>query len=160
EANCINKAVCDDCGESYGDLALNNHTGGTEIRGAKEPTCTEDGYTGDIYCLGCGELISLGDVIPKLAHSDGDGDHICDECGEKISDHIDDDNDGKCDICSEDLDADSKTENENTGKNTSKKSPQTGNDINSVLWLALLLVSGGAIIVTGADGKRKKHSAK
>ena len=54
-------------------------------------------------------------------------------------------------------------ETEETAKpnnNTSKKSPQTGNDINSTLWLALLLSCGGAIIVTGAYSKRKKHSAK
>ena len=44
------------------------------------------------------------------------------------------------------------------GKNNSKKSPETGNDGATALWLALLLSCGGAIIVTGAYGKRKKHS--
>ena len=41
-----------------------NHTGGTEIRNAKAATATEQGYTGDTYCLGCGAKLSAGTVIP------------------------------------------------------------------------------------------------
>lgn len=156
KANCISKAVCGDCGELYGDLDSNNHTGNTEIRGAKEPTCTEDGYTGDTYCLDCGALISSGDVIPKLTHNDEDDDHIYDMCGEKASEHTDSNNDGKCDICGADIDVNSKTETEN--KNM--KSPETGNDGETALLLAFLLSCGGAIVVTSSCGKRKKHSAK
>ena len=36
----------------------------TELRGAKEATCTADGYTGDEVCLDCGETIRKGEVIP------------------------------------------------------------------------------------------------
>ncbi len=36
----------------------------TEIRNAKEATCTEPGNTGDTYCLTCGEKIADGKVIP------------------------------------------------------------------------------------------------
>lgn len=43
-----------------------NHVGGTEIRDAKQPSYTEEGYTGDTYCLGCNAKISEGQVIPKL----------------------------------------------------------------------------------------------
>ena len=43
----------------------NNHTGGTEIRGAKEATTEEEGYTGDTYCKGCGAKIATGSVIGK-----------------------------------------------------------------------------------------------
>lgn len=46
-----------------------NHTGGTEIRGAKDATCTEEGYTGDTYCIGCGEKISAGIAIKMSAHN-------------------------------------------------------------------------------------------
>ena len=42
-------------------------------------------------------------------------------------------------------------------KNTSKKSPETGNDSETALLLAFLLSCGGVIVVTGAYGKRKKH---
>ena len=44
----------------------NNHVGGTEIRDAKDATYTEEGYTGDTYCLGCGTKIAEGHAIPKL----------------------------------------------------------------------------------------------
>lgn len=43
-----------------------NHVGGTEIRDAKDATYTEEGYTGDTYCLGCGNKIAEGHAIPKL----------------------------------------------------------------------------------------------
>ncbi|MCR5041914.1 MAG: hypothetical protein K6C36_07465 [Clostridia bacterium] len=46
-----------------------DHAGGTEIRDAAEPTCTEPGYTGDTYCLGCGELLAEGEEIPATGHS-------------------------------------------------------------------------------------------
>ena len=35
----------------------------TELRNAKEATCTEDGYTGDTYCSVCNELLKSGEVI-------------------------------------------------------------------------------------------------
>ena len=41
----------------------------TEIRGAYAPTCTMPGYTGDVYCLDCGELVTAGTVIPATGHS-------------------------------------------------------------------------------------------
>ena len=46
-----------------------NHAGETEIRGKLDATCTTDGYTGDTYCKGCGELINKGNAIPALGHS-------------------------------------------------------------------------------------------
>ncbi len=42
----------------------------TEVRGAKPATCTEDGYTGDIYCSDCGKLLQKGTVIPANHDSD------------------------------------------------------------------------------------------
>ena len=43
-----------------------NHVGGTEVLNAKDATYTEEGYTGDTYCLGCGNKIAEGHAIPKL----------------------------------------------------------------------------------------------
>ena len=40
----------------------------TETRGAVEATCTEPGYTGDVYCTVCGEKIADGEAIPALGH--------------------------------------------------------------------------------------------
>ena len=53
--------------------------GNTEVRGAKEATCTEDGYTGDTYCVDCGELIAAGEVLEADGHTFEDG--FCVDCG-------------------------------------------------------------------------------
>ena len=45
----------------------------TELRGAKEATCTEPGYTGDTCCKDCNEKIADGEVIPALGHDWNDG---------------------------------------------------------------------------------------
>ncbi len=42
----------------------------TEIRNAKEATCTEPGYTGDTYCKDCGEKIGTGTAIPAKGHTE------------------------------------------------------------------------------------------
>lgn len=42
----------------------------TEVRDAVAPTCTEDGYSGDIYCADCGKLLQEGTVIPATKHAD------------------------------------------------------------------------------------------
>ena len=42
----------------------------TELRDAKEATCTEDGYTGDVYCTDCSLLLQKGEVIPAKGHTE------------------------------------------------------------------------------------------
>ena len=42
----------------------------TEIRNAKDATCTVPGYTGDTYCKDCGEIIASGKVIPAKGHTE------------------------------------------------------------------------------------------
>lgn len=64
-ATCSAKAVCEVCKKEYGELDPKNHSGETEVRDAKAATETEDGYTGDTYCLGCGEITLKGTTIPK-----------------------------------------------------------------------------------------------
>ena len=39
-------------------------------------------------------------------------------------------------------------------------SPQTGDTSNMFLWIALLLVSGGALVGTTVYGRKKKYNAK
>ena len=67
-ATCTDKAVCSVCGNAYGELDADNHTGGTEVKGAVDATEEKDGYTGDTYCKGCGELLEKGETIGKLTH--------------------------------------------------------------------------------------------
>ncbi len=45
----------------------------TELRDASEPTCTEDGYTGDLYCVDCTDLLEEGEKIDALGHDWDDG---------------------------------------------------------------------------------------
>ena len=42
----------------------------TEVRNAKDATCTKDGYTGDTYCKDCGEKIGTGTAIPAKGHTE------------------------------------------------------------------------------------------
>ena len=63
-ATCISQAVCADCGYAYGEKDPLNHTGKTELRGQKEATADEDGYTGDVCCADCGQIITQGTAIP------------------------------------------------------------------------------------------------
>lgn len=55
-----------------------------ELRGAKEPTCTEPGYTGDKWCTRGDHLLEKGSVIPATGHhwvDKGNGTHTCPDCG-------------------------------------------------------------------------------
>ena len=51
----------------------------TELVGAKDATCTEDGYTGDEVCKICQTVVKQGEVIPALGHDYKDG--KCSRCG-------------------------------------------------------------------------------
>ena len=60
--------VCElQCTETV-EVDIDNHDGGTELRGVKAATCTEDGYTGDTHCLGCGERLTAGFTVFKTGH--------------------------------------------------------------------------------------------
>ena len=51
----------------------------TELVGAKDATCTEDGYTGNEVCKVCQTVVKQGEVIPALGHDYKDG--KCGRCG-------------------------------------------------------------------------------
>ena len=77
-----------ECEDSYTeviDFDFNNHTGGTEVRDAKAPTSTEEGYTGDTYCLGCNTKIANGESIPYTPEIIASG-----TCGENLTWTLDD----------------------------------------------------------------------
>lgn len=46
-------------------VICSNHV--TETQNAKKATCKEEGYSGDICCTQCNEIIEYGNVIPKSA---------------------------------------------------------------------------------------------
>ena len=69
-------------GEDYTDtktetLPATSHD--TELVGAKDATCTEDGYTGNEVCKVCQTVVKQGEVIPALGHDYKDG--KCSRCG-------------------------------------------------------------------------------
>ena len=72
-ATCQSPAVCATCSQPYGDKDMNNHTGGTEVRGSVEATTGAAGYTGDTYCKGCSTKLADGSTIQKKEDNTGGG---------------------------------------------------------------------------------------
>ena len=112
---CRDKAVCEVCGKSYGELDPNNHT---DLKHFPAKASTEDSE-GNIeywYCSGCGKYYSDKDGTKKIAKAD-------------------------------------------TVTAKLPKYPQTGDNSNLMLWIALVLASGGAVIGTTVVSKKKKHNS-
>ncbi len=161
-ATCVSGGICDVCGYEYLPKDASNHTGGTEVRGKKEATFDEEGYTGDVYCLGCGELISAGQTVEKLTethkHSYGewqvDGDHHFRECAcgetDGYGEHTYEN--GVCTVCGAKEKAPA-AENTRPG---STVSPPTGEDIFLVFWLGALLTASVAAVVYLVVKNRKR----
>ncbi len=82
-ASCTEKAVCEICGSEYGGLG--DHDYKTEWSSDN----TEHWHD----CKYCDSRSGTE------AHSDTDSDHICDVCGQTISDHVDANNDHICEYC-------------------------------------------------------------
>ena len=58
---------CKNCqGTETRKLAKTAHN--TEVRGAKEPSCTTEGYTGDEVCKDCHAVVKKGHKLDKTAH--------------------------------------------------------------------------------------------
>ena len=71
--------VSDDAGNAWGfkvdaitekveEECKHTDTTKREVRNAKAATCTLDGYSGDIYCTNCGNLIEAGSVMKAIGH--------------------------------------------------------------------------------------------
>ena len=72
-ATCVAQGTCQICGLVTEEINPNNHDldpSGTYVADKKEPTCTEEGYTGDTVCWNCRGVITKGTVIPADGHSD------------------------------------------------------------------------------------------
>ena len=95
-------------------FTVDQHTS-TKLVGAKDATCTEEGYTGDLVCTQCGMVIQSGTVIEKLPHTYENG--VCTVCGAKDPNYQPEDG----------------------------TSPDTGDSSNLVLFAGLLLISGAGL---------------
>ena len=151
----------------------------------KDGVCRECGYVclhndadKDHICDYCKKTISehedkdknhVCDYCEKTIseHVDKDKNHVCDYCEKTISEHVDKDKNHICDYCKKTISAHEDATPEEikkpdtvTAKPDDSKSPQTGGNRNLVLWIALLIISGGVMKGVTAFGKSKKHSAK
>lgn len=50
----------------FDQIVVHEHYG--VLQNQADATCTENGYTGDVVCAGCGETLETGTVIPALQH--------------------------------------------------------------------------------------------
>ncbi len=66
-----------------------------EKRGAKLPTCETEGYTGDFYCLACGEKVGDGSVILAIGHNYEN--NTCIHCGDSLDPIVGTGNSGSAD---------------------------------------------------------------
>ncbi len=172
-ATCTEKAVCDVCGKAYGEFDGTNHEGGVQ----EWTTRTAFNHEQKWNC--CGAVIVASEAHEwkdgvcrecgyVCLHNDADKDHVCDYCKKTISEHVDKDKNHICDYCEKTISAHEDAPTEEIKKAdtvTAKlpddsKSPQTGDNSNLILWIALLIISGGVMKGVTAFGKSKKHSAK
>ena len=172
-ATCTEKAVCDVCGKAYGEFDGTNHEGGVQ----EWTTRTAFNHEQKWNC--CGAVIVASEAHEwkdgvcrecgyVCLHNDADKDHICDYCKKTISEHVDKDKNHICDYCEKTISANEDAPTKEIKKAdtvTAKlpddsKSPQTGDNSNLILWIVLLIISGGVMKGVTAFGKSKKHSAK
>ena len=118
-ATCKDKAICEVCGESYGELDPNNHANLKHID-AKAATKTSEGNIEYWYCDGCNKYYKDAKATQEIKQAD------------TVTAKRPDDS----------------------------KSPQTGDNSNLALWIALLFVSDGAVTATTVYGRKKKRLTK
>ena len=172
-ATCTEKAVCDVCGKAYGEIDGTNHEGGVQEWTTKTAFVHEQKWNCCGAVIVSSEAHEWKDGVCKecgyvCLHNDTDKDHICDYCKKIISEHEDKDKNHICDYCKKTISAHEDATPEEIKKPdtvTAKlpddsKSPQTGDNSNLILWIALLIISGGVMKGVTAFGKSKKHSAK
>ena len=130
-ATCTNKAVCEICGESYGELNANNHSDLKHFP-AKAATKTTEGNIEYWYCSGCKKYYKDAKATQEIT---------------------------KVQTVTAKLPSDNNGSNNKPGNNATT-SPQTGDNSNLALWIALLFISGGAVTATTVYGRKKKRSVK
>ena len=125
KATCKDKAKCEFCGESYGELNVNNHSDLKHFP-AVAATKTAEGNIEYWYCSGCKKYYKDAAATQEIKQ------------------------------------ADTVTAKRTSGTITpgADKSPQTGDNSNLLLWIALLFISGGAVTATTVYGRKKKRSVK
>lgn len=135
-ATCKDKAKCEVCGESYGELDANNHTDLKHIE-AKAATKTSEGNIEYWYCEGCGKYYKDAKATQEITKE------------QTVTAKLPSDNNTS---------AGGSTGNNNKPSSNATTSPQTGDNSNMFLWIALLFVSGGVVILTTVISRKKKYN--
>ena len=130
-ATCKDKAKCEVCGESYGELDPNNHANLKHID-AKAATKTSEGNIEYWYCADCGKYYKDAKATQEITKE------------QTVTAKLPSNNNGSY----------------NKPGNNATTSPKTGDSSNLALWIAMLLVSGGALILTTVISRKKKRSVK
>ena len=176
-ATCQKKAVCDDCGATYGDFAGHDWNTASWEKDAtghwhkcNTAGCTEKSAfaqhtpdraaateTDPVKCSVCEH-----EITPALGHTHAHGtewksdeDNHWNECacGDKANTaaHKDENTDGKCDVCAYNVGLPTTPD----GGNKPSDTPQTGDNTQLGLWIALLIVSSFGIVAITLFGKKK-----
>ena len=123
----------------------------TEPVGAKDATCTEDGYTGNEVCKVCGVTVKQGEVIPALGHDYKDG--KCSRCGaEEPTTPVEPGKPG---------DSGKPTTPEKPAEPSQPTTPATGDSSNmTALWVVLAVAGLGiiALVVLLVTKRSKKQN--
>ena len=135
-ATCKDKAKCEVCGESYGELDANNHTDLRHIE-AKAATKTSEGNIEYWYCEGCGKYYKDAKATQEITKE------------QTVTAKLPSDNNTS---------AGGSTGNNNKPSSNATTSPQTGDTSNPALLVVLMLVSGSAAIGTAVVASKKKHN--
>ena len=96
----IKTYTCTNCGTTREETIESTGHLHKETKDQKAVTCTEDGYTGDIYCSDCGTKLESGTVINKLGHTWDNG--VITKEATETEDDSDDANDAELDEIEED----------------------------------------------------------
>ena len=143
-------------GKEYSDvkeitLAIDEDAHGeTELKNAKEATCTEKGYTGDKVCKDCGKVAEAGEEIPMKEHTFVNG--KCEVCGADDPNYVPDtssddtSSDVSSDTPSDDASSDDASSVASSGTDSSE-TPDTGSS-SALIWLLLAAACvGGTVLV-------------
>lgn len=144
-ATCTEKAKCKFCNKEYGDIDPNNHGKLTHIDKV-DATHDKEGNIEYWYCEECGKYFGDKDGTKEIQKADTITDKLKDTPSDDKKDNSKPD---KPKNDSSEIKADSSTADK---PKSEQKNPQTGSGSGMSLWLAMLLISGGA-----AMGIKKKH---
>ena len=134
-----------------GTLSIAYNHENTTLTGAKDATCTTEGYTGDIVCDNCEAVLEYGTVIEKTQHNYEDGE--CTACGAADPDYVAPVEPTPTPTVTPSTSTTTQTSTNST--TTSGTAVKTGDSANIMLLMSVIALAGISVVVLG-----KKRFAK